>query len=361
MDMDILNSLKYIPIFRARQQEMIVLKENTFGDRIFPMVEIIKEKDRTNRTATSIEIYTELIQSINAPKVLVDLPTYIKETTSTQKEVIQFNRSILENLDARITFFKSLGALHERTVPVISTLIHKTGETNTIRKQYEALKTIFPVVAIRTFHYTFENDLENISSCLQPDDLLIYDLDTLSTTSPLLKIHKTKIAVIKTHKALIRSAINTEIQNVKLDHGNIVGEADNSLIETYANYGFQAFGDYVGIKKDDMTSGGTISPGFIFYDPIDNLFYGYKGDVKKLSEFETTIVPAVLNSDTIKRMRTEFPEYLDRAQNLGYDLLLKINENPTAESGKSQAKFKKISMEHYFHCIKTSLNNGKIV
>lgn len=358
--MEILNSLKYIPVFRARQQEMIVLKETVFGDRIFPMIEIVKEKDRTNRTATSIEIYTELIQSINATKVLVDLPTYIKENTSTQKEVIQFNRKILENLDARILFFKSLSKLSDKVIPVISTLLHKTGETNTISKQYEALKDIFPIIAIRTFHFTFDNDIDNIQRVIQPKDLLIYDLDTLSTTSPLLKIHKTKITGLQTHKALIRSAINTEIQNVKLDHGNIVGEADNSLIETYSSYGFQAFGDYVGIKKDDMGSGGTISPGFIFYDPIDNLFYGYNSDVKKLAEFETTIVPAVLGSEIVKKMLRDYPTYLDRTQNLGYDLLVKINENPILESGKSQAKFKKISMEHYFHCIRTAINDGRI-
>lgn len=355
-----LSNLKYIPVFRGRQQEIIVLKESDFGDKIFPLLEIIKEKDRTNRDASSSVIYTEIINAIKAKNVLVDLPTYIKQTTNTQKEVIKFNRTVLENLDARITFFKSLSSLSQKIIPVISTLIHKTGEINTIHKQYEALKQTFPIIAIRTFHYTFENDIENIASCLKSGDLLIYDLDTLSTTSPLLKLHKTKIASINANKAIVRSAINTEIQNVKLDHGNIVGEADNSLIETYSNYGFQAFGDYVGIKKDDMGSGGTISPGFIFYDPLDNLYYGYNSDIKKLSEFETTIVPAVLNSEIIKRLLREAPEYLDRSQNLGYDLLVKINENPEIESGKSQAKFKKISMEHYLHCIKTSINKGKI-
>src|SRR5690606_14975726 len=84
-------------------------------------------------------------------------------------------------------------------------------------------------------------------------------------------------------KILMRSAINTEIQNVKLDHGQVVFEADNSHIDTdiMEKFGVNATGDFVGIKKDDLTAGGTISPGFIYYDATENQYYGYRADIKE--------------------------------------------------------------------------------
>jgi hypothetical protein len=155
----------------------------------------------------------------------------------------------------------------------------------------------------------------------------------------------------------LRSAINTEIQNTKLDHGNVIADADNSLQELFPTLGMNAFGDYAGIKKDDLSSGGTISPGFIFYDPIDNLYYGYKGDIKSLSQFEDRIVPDVLNSPVVANLLQRNPEYLSD-QNKGYQMLLSIQNK--IESGKSQAKFKRISMEHYLYCIKTLIVKGTI-
>ena len=38
------NSLKYMPTFRARQQEIIVLKSFDFTPNMYPLIEIIKER-----------------------------------------------------------------------------------------------------------------------------------------------------------------------------------------------------------------------------------------------------------------------------------------------------------------------------
>ena len=103
------------------------------------------------------------------------------------------------------------------------------------------------------------------------------------------------------------------------------------------------------------------SPGFIFYDAVQNSFFGYryrygghkKGETKpKLSEFETTIVPAVLDSNAVARMKTAKQNYLDN-KNWGWNILNKIESGK--ENGKNAAKFKRISMEHYLHCIQQKL------
>jgi hypothetical protein len=117
----------------------------------------------------------------------------------------------------------------------------------------------------------------------------------------------------------------------------------------------------------NITDGGVISPGFIYYDAVENEFYGYrfkygshkKGGIKPdLSEFETTIVPAVIASDSTKRMRDSLLDYLGR-DNIGWKMIRNIERGGAfGESGKSAAKFKRIGMEHYLHCLKMKILNG---
>jgi hypothetical protein len=353
------SNLKYMPTFRARQQEILSLRSFDFGSHMFPLVEIVKAKDRINNAKESHEIYSELIGAIHSDNVFVDLPTYIRDLSGMQNEVVTFNRTVLSNIENRLGFYTSFAAHSPKIIPVVSTLLLKTGEQNTISQQFDVLKQTFPAVAIRTFTNTFSHDEAEIRNLLTEDDFLIYDIqEGVGLTSPVIKRDRAILDNIKApFKIALRSAINTDIQNVKLNHGDIVYEADNSLLELYQSWHFNAFGDYVGIKKDDLTSGGTISPGFIFYNPIDNLYYGYKGDVKNLAEFESTIVPAVLDSPIVVTIRASNPDYLD-ARNEGFNTLQKIRDGE--ESGKSQAKFKRISMEHYLHCMRIKIAKGEI-
>lgn len=344
-----------MPIFRGRQQEIIVLKDYDFGNKIFPLIEIVKEKDRKNNVKDSIEIYKEIINSISAEKVFIDLPVYLTLNNSTNDEVVTFSRSVIEDVDKRIDFLKAFAG-NKKVIPVISSLFLKTGVVE-IQNQFDRLKKDFTSIAFRTYNNTFEEDFDSINSCFRDNDYFIYDLDTIAITNPLFRRHKNKFGNNGTNiknKILVRSAINTDIQNVKLDHGNIIAEADNTLLEMYSTNGFEAFGDYVGVKKDDMSSGGTISPGFIIFDPYENMYYGYKGERKSLDEFEDTIVPAVLKSPMIQNLVNNYNDYI--ADNQGYITLNNINQG--TESGKNQAKFKKISMLHYLHCIKTSINKN---
>ena len=285
--------------------------------------------------------------------MFLDLPVYLRISNSTNDEVVSFSKAIIEDINARIAFFEQFAELNDRVVPIISSLLLKTGEVE-IERQVQELRANFPTLAFRTFHNTFENDLEQIKNNIEDTDYFLYDLGTTSISNPLFRRHRRNISEIRSvNKVVLRSAINTDIQNVKLDHGNIISEADNILLEDYSqNDLFGAFGDYSGVKKDDLTSGGTISPGFIIYDPYENMYYGYKGAIKRLSEFEDTIVPNVLASEMITRLRTDYQRYIE--DNEGIQILEDIHAG--IENGKNQAKFKKVSILHYLHCMKTNIN-----
>lgn len=350
---------KYFPCFRARQQEIEVLKTFSFPNTMTPLVEIIKEKDRVNRIDDGEVIYAELIDSIKSEKVIVDLPIYIDISVSTPVEVSKFVLTIVRDLDKRIMFYKNFATQNGKVIPVISSLNPHSDEADTIIRQFDALAPIFPQLAFRLFMNRFDETLSELTKIsMREGDFILYDLDTVEITSPLATKHKKALEkqFAGRFKGAIRSAINTDIQNIRLDHGSIVPEANNSLTTLYRTYGFDSFGDYVGVKKDELTSGGTISPGFIMYHPEDNVYIGFKGNVKSLSEFETTIVPDVLGMEFVKNwIATSSPFYIN---NQGIARLENIHRR--AESGKNQAKFKWISMMHYLHSIKTLIDQEEI-
>jgi hypothetical protein len=353
-----------MPTFRVRQQEIIVLKSFDFGIKMVPLLEIVKEHDRARKpdVQRSFEdIHNELIMAISAPFVFVDLPVYIKQSGSVKDEVVSFSFSVINNLEKRCAYINRLTD-KKKVIPVISSYLIKTGETGTIEKQFELLKSRFERIAFRLFPLSFQVDFPVVASLARPNDFLIVDIDQITPypkSPPLRPIVSAIKGFNGCFKVLLRSAINGDIQNVRLEHGQVVFEADNSHIDTEImnDFGVNATGDFVGIKKDDLTAGGTISPGFIYYDATENQYYGYRADIKDLSQFENKIVPDVLNSDASNRMLSNTPPFVG-PDNPGYNTLLSISEGK--ESGKSQAKFKKIAMEHYLHCMKIKIQNNEL-
>lgn len=363
----------YIPVLRLRQEEKKVLTTFDFGKDIFPYVEIFKEferlppKPKPGKTKTIRkpkhfhETYIQILKNVKSAKIFVDLPVHLKQSRKMKKEVLEFLRGVVGNRAVRTDYLLSLQPLSDKIIPVISTYAQLTGEPNSIKLQEADLRKVYPIVAFRASEITFRNDISQIIAQAQPQDFLIVDLENYNLADPddLLTI-QFMLDYLKTfdkcHVVLLRNSIFNTIKNFELDHGHKIEIVNNSLMNKFKKLGAHSFADYGGIKKDPIEGGGGISPGFIFYDAVDNGFYGYKGsEARKLADFETIIVPAVLRSDSAARMQGSGLDYLS-PQNKGWQILENIWDE--VESGKNQAKFKRISIEHYLHCIKTKIESG---
>ncbi len=349
--------MKYMPTFRGRQEELKVLTSFKFGHKIYPCVEILKEADNRRKVPRTFEqIYLPIIRKVSAPFVFIDLPVHYQETNQTSREILEFLLGTIRNRRKRTDYILKLSSLSKKIIPVISTYSIYSNEDNTIIKQEADLRKVFPIIGFRTFAISFMDDMKEIEKCIQPNDYLIVDLlneepQLLNSSFREVNEYLKRFEFCK--KIILRSSINKNIVNNKLDHGKKVEEIDNNLINTFAAYNSDAFGDYAGIKKEDVTDGGGISPGFLYYDATENNFYGYKGRKNELSTFETIIVPDVLHSEATHRMNTS--AFLSD-DNFGWAILVEIYEQH--ESGKSQAKFKDIAMYHYLHCLKMKIEKG---
>lgn len=374
------NLVKYMPIFRVRQEETKVLTSFDFGDRIYPCIEIIKELDRvqsapkkrkngffSNRKEKTFEnVYIPLIDAIKAKNVFVDLPVHLKPSRGMKDHTLLFLRSVVGKRQVRTEYMKKLKPVSSKVIPVISTYSEVTGERGSIKLQEKELRPEFEKLAFRTFFNTFSRDIVQIRSIVQKNDFVIMDWEEMELDHSDADI----VDIVEELKDLDctvivhRNQFPLDFKISEMKHEEIIDSIDNELILSYKDFSGSVFSDYVGIKKDNIGSGGTISPGFIYYDAVTNDFYGYryrfgshkKGETSpKLEEFETTIVPAVVGSDVTYRMKKHHLDFLG-SQNEGWGIIQNIALD--IESGKSAAKFKRISMEHYLHCIKCKILNG---
>lgn len=373
--------LIYMPILRGRQEELKVIRSFDFGNMIYPCLEIIKELDRKPNTAFSKDsakqkkvktfenVYIPLIKSIKAEKVFVDLPVHLKPDRKMKDQTLLFLTKVVNNREKRTEYIKKFLPMAAKVIPVISTYSEVTGERRSISLQEMDIRPHFKTIAFRTFFKTFNRDIQQIRDLVNNDDYVIMDWESMELDlddGDILDIIE-DLNKLDCNVIIHRNPFPKDISYVNINHGEVADTIDNGLIDIYAEMAGNGFSDYVGIKKDNISKGGIISPGFLFYDAINNNFYGYRyqnGSNKKgqipprLEEFETTIIPAIIGSDAAKRMHAHYIDYLG-IDNEGWRIIKNIELGvPLGESGKSAAKFKRIGMEHYLHCLRCKISNG---
>jgi len=370
----------YIPIFRYRQQEKDVLTTFEFGKDIYPYVEIFKKQPRKSRIPKPNpkkqpkepkkfhEHYLPTLDLIKSEKVFVDLPVHLIRNRKMPEEVIEFLISVVEKREERTKHILSLAGCR-KIIPVISTYSQINGEQNSIKLQEADLRPTFDILAFRTSEKTLHSDILQVEAIARPQDFLFIDLEELSLGNDddveTVEFLMSKIKNFnKCSVVLINSPLSHSLTNSGLDHGQIIQSACNLLAEKYSGLGAQCFADYAGVKKDLVEEGGMISPGLLFYDPVENAFYGFKGrkwkkdEKRNLDDIRGLILKDLLTSDFIRRMKESHLEYLG-AKNEGWNLV-KGMWDETIE-WRIQARLKRISMEHYLHCVRTRILAGCFV
>lgn len=350
-------SFVYMPVFRIRPQELELLKHFDFGDRICPYIEIVKEKNGPKKMGFST-FFRALTLAIKSHTVFVDIPIHLKlDPSRTKKDVIEF-LTPMRDVKNRIQKLLSLEE-SEKMVPVISSYHTLTGETGTIKKQVEKLRPIFPRLAFRITAKDpgFESEMDQVDPYLTSKDYLIVDFDEDSIDLPnehINEINERLSQITICPVVALRSAIPIGIKYKDFENDEEIPKTDNRLLSGYKLLNASAFGDYAGIKKDLLSkSGGSedIIYGFIYYDATTNKYYGYKGSTSGYSAIKNSVIPMVIRSEAAKRMQKSSLNFLSDA-NRGWNLL-----NSSVYSRPQDLK--RISMEHYVHCIKMLIKVGR--
>lgn len=367
----------YIPIFRLRQQEKDVLTTFDFGKEIYPYLEIFKKqprkspprrpnaKSKPKEPKKFHEHFLPILNKIKSDKIFVDLPVHLIRKKKMKDDVIEFLLTVIENRGERTRYIKSLSSC-AKMIPVISTYATITNEQDSIRLQEADLRETFSTLAFRTSEKSLHNDLQQIESVAQSQDFVFLDLgeldlsntDDFETAEFLMSKLKNfnKCSVV-----LINSSLSHNLTNSGLEHGKIIEGASNLILDKYSTLGAHCFSDYAGVKKDLVEEGGVISPGLLFYDPIENAYYGFKGrkwqkNVKRnFDDIRGVILKDLLTAEFITRIKGSHLEYLGK-QNQGWNMVEGMWDETI--QWRNQARLKRIAMEHYLHCIRTKIFAG---
>lgn len=334
----------YMPTMRYREQEKYAYKSVDLKENFVPLFEFVS---KTQRNRETIENFISDTETENI--VLIDVPLYLPMRTQTDQKAREFITPMKANSQIKANFLTDKRLLEkDKFIPVVSYDPHVPYQPNEVMKQITTLKKHYNKIAYRAFYNHFQSFLDQASQFVEPNDILILDLDEASQTHPKFKkVHQKVIEYVQNHSlksVILRSAIPDETTNTGLENNEIVDSIDNSLLEDYKSYGYSAFGDYVGVKKDNMSTGGRISPGYLFYSWEDNSFYGYKGIFEDAPSFTNVLVPEIMKSIPMN-------EFNDSHKTSCYGCASIINISKGVKRGNSQPAWKGYAAGHYLYTL----------
>ncbi len=294
--------MKYVPVLRYRREERAALRSVNLTEKTMPLIEIMKERAGLVRSGDFAETHLEDFKAYNYP-FMVDFPIYFHVINSTTDNIKDFLRGLKLNPSDRLTLFEQLST-NKFIIPVISYDTESNYKPGSYVSDCIRLRTNFRRLGFRVFETNdFDIVLADVKKVLTDQDILIYDIDDTPHTQDMVKKKYDVINKLKSEfgctSVIIRSAIGSNIVFNRLTDNAPISKADNSLLKEYVKYGFDAFGDFAGVRKDiTITDGGPEdpSPGFLFYSWKCNSYIGYKGTISDWSEFTNHIKPTVMKS-----------------------------------------------------------------
>lgn len=340
-------NIKYIPVMRFREQERKAFKSVKLNRNITPLFEIISQKPRQNSKKDSIQTLIEETEGYS--NIIIDVPIYIKIEPKTKSNVSSFIQPMKADYKAKIAYLSDERLKKSnRFIPVVSYDPNIPFSKEMINEQIVQYRKKFSRLAYRFFFKHYNQYIETIETELKPNDILIFDLDeALHNHTKFINIHKTvtKLAIQRgVSSVVLRSPIQRSLTNTELDNGKIIKGIDNSLLHDYKKIGYSAFGDYAGVKKDDLIDGGRISPGYLFYSLEYNSFYGFKGEVDNASSFTNVLAPNIIQSKVWKEFNLEHKQTC-----FGCNSINKIYKGKKA--GNSQPAWKGFASSHYLQTL----------
>jgi len=343
----------YVPILKNRPVEVGVLKDLfsvPLSNNTIPMIEVIQKKVQTNSKYDFFEIIDQVTnRECCDNKYFVDI---VKRNAPSRviEPVRTFLTSVTRDPDYYLKILKNIE--HKNgLIPIVS--YNKDWlESGLISSHAQKLREDFDQIGFRIFPSHFDQIYVELSESVNEGDFILLDIDNSSHVNPLFKEIYNKIKGLKDKKniktIILNSTKEDTVTNVSLTNGEPIFEIDNSLRDLYdSSYKFDGFGDYSGIVNSLPTSGGGISPAGIFYSKRFNCFVGFRRS-KSLSEFEDFIAPEIMKSEYWE----EYSE-IHHKKCPGCIEIKRINSisDPKQKKGKSQAKWKGITMSHYIYSI----------
>lgn len=342
----------YVPILKNRTVEMSVLSQlaeiGVFNNtNIFPLVELIQEKTRSNNKNSFLDDLTKLLDTYPQMSLMIDFlkSTKLNNTTDAIRNYVTLST---RQVDFCITEMNKLNLFSSRVTPVISYL-NDNVSLDRITYEVTAYRKTFSKIAFRIKPQDFEHTFSHIENLLKADDIILLDIESSSHSNPVFKKIYKRISDSKKMIHFVSIVLNASrpetLTNRSMLDKEPIAQIDNSLKELYSTSimnKFNGFGDYACITASLPSTGGQISPAGVFYSNENNFFVSYKGKTDQLSDFKDYIAPGIIASEYWEEYTPEHHQKCPGCQEITAII-------SGEKSGKNQAQWKMITMLHYIY------------
>lgn len=301
----------YVPVMKNRKEEVSFLKSQNslFSDRIIPLIEVISNTYETKYKldengdleyiAKTGKNGRERRSRIKLPKTdedIITIPDLVKKVCNKDIFVDYFRFSVGEytgnlnysKIELSLTNSRSIESYKKcilelcqfgNIIPVIS--IKKGLEFNEIdlKAFTDEIRGFDRPLGIRITSNIFNNYSSKIEKILQKGDYLFFDIREEDIESQFMELEEFSDFQIDATKILLNSPRKRELRNTAYEESGVTELINNSVAETYQDYGFDGYGDFAGLKDtlpEDAGSNGTGSAMGLLYDKDINAFRVYR-------------------------------------------------------------------------------------
>jgi hypothetical protein len=348
----------YIPILRYRQSEIAAIKTmsstNVFTTgKIMPLIEIVQlyPSGRIPKTSkTFYEVYPKELSNYKFP-IIIDIPMYIDlNTPKIENKYKEFLEPINNCINTRISYLKSLSCI-KNLIPTITYNPREKYISGTLTFQEKELRSTFNgnSVCFRLYNDVSDSVINELSNLIKKEDILLLDLDEKKhITADLFNIYM-KINAIKNASkcktVLVRSVITNSFKNSTIKNCSVINDFDNSFLNDYKKLGFDAFGDFSGIKKDSLTESfrGYITN--IFYTNTLNRYIGFTAHPSMHPKtYSTVIAPSIISSNFWSNIDSHHKQICPGCIGI-------INKKDNVLHPGNRTTWKSLTIEHYIYSI----------
>lgn len=338
---------KYFPILKNRQIETKILKSILSSNEyeyVFPIIEMIKWKSMSNKTIDFIE-EIELINPIN--EYFIDIVRAPSKSTYGSI-IVEYLLDVSKKKNYAMLFMKIVNT--KKGIPLISLSHDFYFSNDDLKKLFEHLEKKPKAIRLHLdyYHYFDFSILDSFSK----RDYFFFDIGEQDINSSTLRVlYKTVTRYKRNTNVVILNSPRPEFPNLEIIDNEIIMKINNSAFEDFSARNFDGFGDYASSTGVMPTTGGAISPAAVFYHLKENVFYGFRGG-RDLDQFNYHIIPSIMESSAWICLSTE---HIDNCP--GCKMILDIRNG--VENGRSQGKWKGISMDHYIYSINEVIKKNK--
>lgn len=303
--------MKYSPFLFSLDAELSALTNQHFSNNICPIINIVKDKKSEKSSKSVFEQIEKIIKSKSSNQFFINIPMNLDLSKKKLKNPIsKFYKTIDSDPDYQFSILKRFNQF-PNVIPVIDTNIlnYTNGNLKKLRSRFSNTSVAYVFYAKKSLPI-----LDELSTLITQNDILIYDMDILDFYKKSIKDEIKKINDLKSlihFKSLIIKQIYTDLTFFKLPNGEITPSdegydcIDSDFFDEFKSFNFDYFGDHCGIRNNPIYQGGLSYPSFIGLNKSTFSHFGFIGMEKDINSYASTLLPNILNSDYWKNILSD--------------------------------------------------------